>query len=352
MRPKKRGKPLLFRTRDLNPADRREVWNNGGLKMLRVGVVGVGHLGRFHTRVYSELGACELVGVYDTDAARAAEVAAEFGTRAVADPGELLDGVDAVSVATPTVSHHEVARLCIDAGVHVLIEKPIARTVEEARDIVEAGREKGLVVQVGHIERFNPAVRAAMTVLDAPKFIEVHRLGVFVPRGTDVAVVLDLMIHDIDLILGTVKSDVTSIEAVGIQVLSPNIDIANARLTFADGCVANITASRVSREKVRKIRFFQPDAYVSIDTLEPRAQVFRRKEVSGEKLRQIAAGEIAGGLGDVVDYEDLPLDSQDSLELELGAFVEAASGRSAPVVSGADGLRALEVALEILRQTG
>jgi len=320
--------------------------------MLRVGVVGVGHLGRFHTRVCSELGACELVGVHDSNAARAAEIAREYGTTAIADLGELLGSVDAVSIATPTVSHREVASRCLEAGVHVFIEKPIAKTVDEAREIVDLGREKSLVVQVGHIERFNPAVRAAMAVLDAPKFIEVHRLGVFVPRGTDVAVVLDLMIHDIDLILGTVDSDVTSIEAVGIPVLSPSIDIANARISFADGCVANITASRVSREKVRKIRFFQPDAYVTVDTLKPRAQVFRRKEVSEERLRQIVSGEIEGGLGDVVDYEDLPLDTQDSLELELGAFVDAASGRSAPLVSGEDGLRALEVAMEILRQIG
>jgi len=320
--------------------------------MLRVGVVGVGHLGRFHTRVYSELDSCELVGVHDTDAARAAEIAEEYGTTAFSELEALLDGADAVSIATPTVSHHDVAKLCLEAGLHILIEKPMARTVEEASELVDLGREKGLVVAVGHIERFNPAVRAAMAVLDSPKFIEVHRLGVFVPRGTDVAVVLDLMIHDIDLILGAVASDVTSIEAVGIPVLSPNIDIANARLSFADGCVANITASRVSREKVRKIRFFQADAYVSVDTLEPRAQVFRRKEVSEEKLLQISSGQIEGGLGDVVDYEDLPLDSQDSLELELGAFIDAACGRSAPVVSGDDGRRALEVALEILRQTG
>jgi predicted dehydrogenase len=320
--------------------------------MVRVGVVGVGHLGRFHTRVYSELDVCELVGIHDTDTARAAEVAAEYGTVVAEDLGELLKGVDAVSIATPTVSHHEVAKQCLASGVHVLIEKPIARTVEEARELVELAESKGLTISVGHIERFNPAVRAAMSVLSSPKFIEVHRLGVFVPRGTDVAVVLDLMIHDIDLILGTVDSDVTSIEAVGVPVLSSNIDIANARLSFADGCVANITASRVSREKVRKIRFFQSDAYVTIDTLAPRTQVFRRKEVSEERLRRIASGEIEGGLADVVDYEDMTLDSKDSLELELAAFVDSASGRAAPVVSGRDGLRALEVALEILRQTG
>jgi predicted dehydrogenase len=320
--------------------------------MLRVGVVGTGHLGRFHTRVYSEIDGCELAGVYDTDAARAQSVAAEFGTDAAGDLESLLADVDAVSVATPTVSHHEVATRCLRAGAHVLIEKPVTKTVEEARELVALARESGLVLAVGHIERFNPAVRAAMSVLDSPKFIEVHRLGVFVPRGTDVAVVLDLMIHDIDLILGIVRSEVTSIEAVGVPVLSSSIDIANARISFADGCVANITASRVSREKVRKIRFFQSDAYVTVDTLAPRTQVFRRKDVPAEKLRKIASGEIDGGLADVVDYEDMPLDSQDSLELELGAFIEAASGRTAPVVSGQDGLRALEVALEILRQAG
>ena len=320
--------------------------------MLRVGVVGVGHLGRLHARVYSEMDSCELVGVCDTDGSRAAEIAGEFGTEAVGDLDCLLDRVDAVSLATPTVSHHGVARDCLERGVHVLVEKPIAGTVDEAREMVELGREKGLVLQVGHIERFNPAVRAALGVLDAPKFIEAHRLGVFVPRGTDVAVILDLMIHDIDLILSTVDADVETIEAVGIPVLSPSIDIANARLSFSDGCVANITASRVSREKVRKIRFFQHSAYVSVDTLEPRAQVFRRKSVSEDTLRRIASGEIEGGLESVVDYEDLPLDRSEPLRLELESFVTAVTGKSEPVGRGEDGLRALEVAMEILRQIG
>ena len=321
-------------------------------QMLRVGVVGVGHLGRLHARVYSEIDSCELAGVYDIDGSRAALVAGEFGTQPAADLEGLLDRVDAVSLATPTVSHHGVARDCLERGVHVLVEKPIAGTVDEARDMVELGREKGLVVQVGHIERFNPAVRAALGVLDAPKFIEVHRLGVFVPRGTDVAVILDLMIHDIDLILSIVNADVTAIEAVGVPVLSSSIDIANARLSFSDGCVANITASRVSREKVRKIRFFQHDAYISVDTLEPRAQVFRRKSVPEETLRRIASGEMDGGLESVVDYEDLPLDRSEPLKLELESFVTAVIGRNEPVVRGEDGLRALEVAMEILRQIG
>lgn len=339
--------------RSPHPGGRRNrVLLTKGERMLRVGVVGVGHLGRLHARVYSEMESCELVGVFDTDGERAATVASEFGTVAAGDLEELLDGLDAISIATPTVSHHDVARKCLDRGIHVLVEKPIAKTVDEARDMVEAARQRGVVIQVGHIERFNPAVRAAMDVLADPQFIEVHRLGVFVPRGTDVAVVLDLMIHDIDLILATVRSDVESIEAVGVAVLSPSIDIANARLTFADGCVANVTASRVSREKVRKIRFFQHDAYVSVDTLEPAAQVFKRKDVPEELLLRIATGEQDGGLEDVVDYIRLPLDRAEPLRLELESFVEAASGHGAAVVSGEDGLRALEVALEILRQIG
>jgi predicted dehydrogenase len=320
--------------------------------MLKAGVIGVGHLGRFHARVYSDLDSCELVGVFDTDGRRAAQVASEYGTTAADDLDDLLARADIVSVATPTASHHEVGMRCIEGGVHVLVEKPIARTVAEARELVRAGRDAGVIVQVGHIERFNPAVRAALSVLNEPKFIEVHRLGVFVPRGTDVAVVLDLMIHDIDLILSTVRSPVSHIDAMGVPVLSSFTDIANARLKFEDGCVANITASRVSREKMRKIRFFQRDAYVSVDTLTPRAQVYRRKSVPEETLRKIAAGEIEGGLDSIVDYADLPLDGADSLELELSSFIDAVAKRGEPVVSGEDGLRALEVAMEILRQVG
>jgi predicted dehydrogenase len=318
--------------------------------VLRVGVIGVGHLGRHHARVYSQLESCELVGVSDRIGERGASVAAEFGARAFPEADALIDAVDAVSIAVPTSAHHDVARRCIAAGVHMLIEKPIASTVEEARDLVESSRSRGLSLAVGHVERFNPALRAALEVLEKPMFIEAHRLGVFVPRGTDVAVVLDLMIHDIDLILATVAADVSRIDAVGVPVLSPSIDIANARLTFADGCVANVTASRVSREKVRKIRFFQHDAYVSVDCMKPLAEVFRRKDVSEEVLRGIAMGEIEGGLSDVVDYERLTLDETEPLRLELSSFVDRVVAGAPPVVSGEDGLRALEVALEIMRQ--
>jgi predicted dehydrogenase len=320
--------------------------------VLKVGIIGTGHLGRHHTRVASELPACELVGIYDSDPARAAAVGAEFGASVFPDVDSLIGRVDAVTIAVPTSAHHAVARRCLDRGVHVLIEKPIASTLDEARDLVSVARERGLLIQVGHTERFNPAIRAALAVLSGPRFIEAHRLGVFVPRGTDVAVVLDLMIHDIDLILATVRSPVSRVDAVGVPVLSPNIDIANARLTFADGCVANITASRVSREKVRKIRFFQRDAYVSVDCSRPLVQVFRRKDVSPETLLAIARGELPGGLESVVDYEELPLDTAEPLKLQQASFVGAVEGRRRPEVDGEDGLKALEVAFEILRQIG
>lgn len=320
--------------------------------MLKIGVIGTGHLGRHHARVASELTVCELVGIHDSDPSRAAAVAAEFRTKAFPDLAGLIDGVDAAVVAVPTSAHHAVARRCLDRGVHVLIEKPIASTLEEARDLVSVARERGLLIQVGHSERFNPAIRAAVAVLSGPRFIEAHRLGVFMPRGTDVAVVLDLMIHDIDLILATVRSPVSRIDAVGVPVLSPNIDIANARLTFADGCVANVTASRVSREKVRKIRFFERDAYVSVDCSRPLVQVFRRKDVPPETLAAIARGEVPGGLESVVDYEELPLDTAEPLKLQQASFVRAVEEGRRPEVDGEDGLKALEVALEILRQIG
>ncbi|MBD3368410.1 MAG: hypothetical protein GF405_09620 [Candidatus Eisenbacteria bacterium] len=318
--------------------------------MTATGVIGVGHLGSLHARVYSEIEDCRLVGVHDIDRGAAERVAETTGARVFDSADELLDHVEAVSIAVPTSAHREVAGLAMERGVHALVEKPIAASVTEARELVETARMKGVVLAVGHIERMNPAVRAAMDVLDDPRFIEVHRLGVFVPRGTDVAVILDLMIHDIDLILSTVHSPVVGIEAVGIPVLSPSVDIANARLTFENGCVANVTASRVSRDKVRKIRFFQPDAYLSVDTLAPRAELFRRRDVPVEKLRRIASGEIEGGLEDVVEHVDLELDDREPLRVELESFLRAAASGARPDVSGEDGLRALEVAMEILTQ--
>ena len=320
--------------------------------MLRVGVIGVGHLGRFHTRVYSELSSCELVGVYDDNGDRSGVIADEFSTRPFDSMSELLNSVEAVSIAVPTMAHHRIGMQCLKSGVHTLIEKPIAATVSEAEELVAAAEERDLRLQIGHIERFNQAVRAALSEIDSPMFVEAHRLGVFAPRGTDVPVVLDLMIHDIDLILTAVDSPLERIDAVGVPVLSPNVDIANARLTFADGCVANLTASRVSRERIRKIRFFQPDAYISIDCMAPKAEIFRKKKVSPERLLEIATGKIEGGLDDVVDFAAPAMDGADALEMELASFLRSVSRGESPAVSGEDGLKALEVATEILRQIG
>jgi predicted dehydrogenase len=320
--------------------------------MLRVGVIGVGHLGRFHTRVYSVLSSCELVGVYDDDRTRSGVIADEFSTRAFDSMSELLNGVEAVSIAVPTMAHHRVGLQCLKSGVHTLIEKPIASTVSEAEELVAAAEERDLRLQIGHIERFNQAIRAALREIDSPMFVEAHRLGVFAPRGTDVPVVLDLMIHDIDLILAAVDSSLERIDAVGVPILSPNVDIANARLTFADGCVANLTASRVSRERTRKIRFFQSDAYISVDCMAPKVEIFRKKDVSPERLLEIATGKIEGGLDDVVDFTTPAMDGADALEMELASFLRSVSAGESPAVSGEDGLKALEVATEILRQIG
>jgi predicted dehydrogenase len=320
--------------------------------MLKVGVAGVGHLGRLHARVYSELDSCDFVGVHDTDGERAASVAAEFGGSVYEKLDDLIGAVDALSVVVPTTAHRDVAVAAMERGVHALVEKPIASTLDEGRELVAAAGRNGVVLQVGHIERFGPAMRAAAGRLDSPLFVEAHRLGVFVPRGTDVAVVLDLMIHDIDLVLSVVRSPVVRVDAVGVPVLSPTVDIANARIAFESGCVANLTASRVSREKVRKIRFFQRDAYISVDSLRPRAQLLKRRDLPLEYLHRIASGEVEGGLEDVVDFEELPLDDSEPLKLELDSFVAAAAGESEPLVTGADGVRSLEVALEVMRQIG
>lgn len=241
-----------------------------------VGVIGVGYLGRHHARLYAELSGARLVGVVDVDAARAREVAAATGSRAFTDYRELLPQVQAVSVVVPTSAHHDVTVACLKAGLDVLLEKPITVTLEEADRLIALADAAKRIIQIGHLERFNGAVRALVTRLAAPRFIESHRLGPFVGRGTDVHVILDLMIHDLDIILSLVRSPITEIRAVGVPVLTPNIDIANARLEFADGCVANITASRVSKDPMRKLRIFQPDAYFSLDYQKQEVVMARR----------------------------------------------------------------------------
>ncbi len=301
---------------------------------LRAAVVGVGHLGRHHARVLASLPGVSLVGVVDTDAARAAEIARAHGTEAIARADDLVGRVDAVSIAVPTEAHAAVALPLMAAGVHVLVEKPMTRSLDEADQLLDAARRAGVVLAVGHIEHFNPAVEAARPHLHEPRFIEVHRLGTFPERSLDIDVVFDLMIHDIGLVLDLVRSEVVGIEAVGVPVLTPRVDIANARLKFANGCIANLTASRISREQVRKIRFFQRSTYLSIDYKAQEAEIWRLVSQEG------AMPKIDGGKLDV--QRDEPL------RRELEDFVNAVREHRPPGVTGEQGRAALVLANEIV----
>jgi predicted dehydrogenase len=300
---------------------------------LRIAVVGVGHLGRHHARILASLPGAELAAVVDINAPRAREVAAATATRALTDYRELFGQVDAVTIAVPTERHAEVGCACLEAGIATLVEKPLARTVDEADALIEAAARRGAVLAVGHTERFNPAVAAARPLLRNPRFIEVHRLGTFPERSLDIDVVFDLMIHDLDVLLSIVDADVESIEAVGVPVLTSRVDIANARLRFGDGCIANLTASRISRDRVRKIRFFQPSAYLSIDYAAQKVERWTLVKHDG------AAPSIAGG--------ELDVPREEPLKRELADFVAAIVAGRAPAVSGADGRRALHLAQQI-----
>jgi predicted dehydrogenase len=310
----------------------------------RLGVLGVGSLGFHHARILRDLPGASFAGVWDTDPARLAAASAELGVHAFPSREALLDAVDAAVVAVPTTRHAEVALAALDAGVHLLIEKPIASTLEEAERIVEAARARGLLVATGHVERFNGALRACERYLDEPRFVESHRLAPFNPRGTDVAVVLDLMIHDIDLVLGLVGSRVEELAGVGVPVLTSSTDIANARLTFAGGAVANITASRVSFERMRKIRFFQRSGYVSLDLATGTGEFLRLKK--GATLPDAELGPAA--LLGLVERIPLRGDGKEPLRAELEAWVAALRGEAPLVVSGEDGRDALAVALRIM----
>jgi predicted dehydrogenase len=303
-------------------------------RKLRAAVVGVGYLGQFHAEKLAALKDVELVAVADADAARARHVAAKYGCAAHTDPLELIAGVDLVSIAVPTELHHAVARGFLDAGVHVLVEKPIARTLEEAEALVALALKRGALLAVGHLERFNPAFRALAATLQRPLFIDCERLSGFKQRGIDVDVVLDLMIHDLDLILSVVASDVERVEAVGVPVLTPRVDIANARVRFKNGCIANLTASRISRESVRKIRFFQRDAYVSIDTAARDVEMWSLVPQPG------AAPKIGGG--------KLVVNGDEPLKRELEDFIAAVRDRRPPAVSGEEGRAALALAVRIV----
>ncbi len=306
---------------------------------LRAAVIGAGYLGNFHAQKYAALEDVELVGVVDTDRARAEEVAQRVGSVAYADYRDLLGRIDLTSIVVPTEGHFEVARTCLEAGVHILVEKPVTRTVEEAQALVQLAKARGLVFQVGHLERFNPAILAVREQITRPLFIESERLAVFKPRGTDVNVVLDLMIHDIDLILSLVRSEISDVRSSGFQVLTDAVDIANARIEFENGCVANVSSSRVSQQSVRKLRIFQPDQYLSIDC---------------EKFHVRSVRKLGDGVGPDGMPRILPGEQQfqkaDPLLAEIAAFVKTVREGGEPAVSGEDGRRALEVALKICDQ--
>ncbi|WP_197495682.1 Gfo/Idh/MocA family protein [Acidihalobacter yilgarnensis] len=302
---------------------------------LKTAVIGVGYLGRFHAQKYAALPEAELIAVADPNREQAARVADECGTRAVADYRDILDEVDAVSVVVPTQRHYEVARECLAHGVHVMLEKPMTTTVAEADELIALARTHGLVLQIGHLERFNAAILALDGVLNIPRFIESHRLAAFNPRGADVNVVLDLMIHDIDIIQTLVRAPIDKIDANGVSVLTSEIDIANARLHFTNGCVANVTASRVSMKPQRKMRVFQNDAYISIDFQDKILSVHRK----GER-------EIFPGIPEITSQESL-FESTDAIRDEIIAFIDAIRRGVPPLVTGEDGRLALQTALRI-----
>jgi len=303
---------------------------------LRVGVVGVGALGRHHARLLSQIDTAKLAGVYDTDAARAGAVAAEFGTRAHASLAALLEAVDAVTVAVPTPAHADVGLAALARSRHVLMEKPLSTTVAEADALVEAAAGRRLVLQVGHVERFNRALRGAAAYLQDPRFITIERLAPFQPRGTDVAVILDLMIHDLDLVLEIVRADVSEVRAVGIPLLTPHVDIVNARREFTNGAVATVTASRVARERTRKVRIFQPSGYFSLDLGAGNGQFYRLH--ADWKRRE------AGSLEEIVEVIPIDAPEAEPLRLELESFIRAVRGEGEIVVSGAAGRAALALA--------
>lgn len=302
---------------------------------IRTAVIGAGYLGRFHAQKYAALPQVDLLAVVDTDAEARDRVAREVGCEAVADYRSLLGKVDAVSVVTPTPLHHRVSMDFLEAGAHVLVEKPITSTMDQARELVATAARRGRVLQVGHLERFNPAILAIEGLLDRPRFVESNRLAPFKPRGTDVSVVLDLMIHDIDLIQNIVNSPVESIDAVGAPVFTDEIDIANARIRFENGCVADATASRISMKSERKLRVFQADAYLSID-LQQKVLTMVRK----------GSGAPQAGVPPV-EINEQSFDPGDALRDEIVSFLECIETGRRPVVSGEDGLQALETAIRI-----
>jgi len=308
------------------------------MKPIRVGVVGVGHLGKYHAEKYALMKDVELVGVADVIHDRAQEVATQYGAQAFKDYQDLLGKVDAASIVVPTDLHFQVSLDFLQANVDLLIEKPITETLEQANQLIQTADSKDLLIQVGHLERFNPAIVALSDIIDHPLFIESDRLSSFTQRGTEVNVVLDLMIHDIDIILSLVQSKIQQIHAVGVPVVTPAVDIANARLIFENGCVANVTASRISMKSMRKIRFFQKDTYISVDYADHDITIVR-KDNKGTSLP------VPG-----MSMDRMTFDKADSLKAEIESFIASVQTRRRPLAAGVDGRKALKVAIDIVKQ--
>ncbi|MBN2366176.1 MAG: gfo/Idh/MocA family oxidoreductase [Calditrichaeota bacterium] len=321
---------------------------------IKIGVIGVGHLGRWHVQQLKLIPGAELVGFFDSDPLKSTAVQKEFNIKSFSHHAELLEQIDAVSIVTPTTTHFDYAQEAVRAGKHVFIEKPVTETVEQGQKLVEAAEASGVKIQVGHIERFNPAILALEDITLNPLFIESHRMANFNPRGTDVAVVLDLMIHDIDLILSFVRSPVQSIDASGVSILSLKEDIANCRINFENGAVANVTASRISARKMRKMRFFQPNAYISVDFLEGTSEVYELVDPSSApsaKNLAISFGTIGQGSNSrEIRYTRYDKKDINPLHYELSLFINAIRENTRPPVDGEQGVRALKVAKQILEK--
>ncbi|PTY05379.1 oxidoreductase [Verrucomicrobia bacterium LW23] len=298
---------------------------------IKAGVIGTGHIGREHARIYSQLPNVDFVGIYDADAGVAQRIAQQYNIKRFASADDLVAAVDAATLSTPTSTHFSIGKLLLENNKHVLIEKPITDDPQQARELVQIAQSRNLVLQVGHIERFNPALRALEAKLTRPKFIEAHRLSPYPGRSTDIGVVLDLMIHDLDVVLHLVRSPIIHVDSVGVAVLSKGEDIANARIRFANGCVANLTTSRISPEKMRKIRVFQDDAYLSLDYQNQSGEIYR------EVQRQITR-------------EAIPIEKDEPLKLEIASFVDCVRARREPVVGGVQATEALIVAMQITDQ--
>ena len=316
--------------------------------MLKIGILGAGHLGKIHINCIKQLPVYELVGFYDQDVDTAKKVSEDLHVKSFSSVEELVDSVDVVDIVTPTISHFECASLALKKGKHVFIEKPIVATVEEADELVKIAEEANVKVQVGHVERFNPAYIAARPYIDTPLFIEAHRLAMFNPRGTDVPVVLDLMVHDVDIVLDMIKSPIKNVSVSGVSIVSPTPDIANARIEFENGSVANLTASRISMKNMRKHRVFQKDAYITVDFLEKKTDIVRINEVDGVENPLAMTIELADGSKKRIAIEQPEVQPINSIMTELESFHNAIVNDTEPSVTIHDGVKALKVCYMIL----